>query len=296
MHVSDYTAPFQSSSSLVFDENYIHSSTKRLHDISLDLQKKSLGHEGPTNGDLAEVLSEVKDILHDQMLNLVSVPTIQNEIDDLHDVSSVEELRAAANEALANVFLSDEDNGIQLEAYFKEFESSVSAHGESILDYLQHTIEIIDDIQGTNSDGEDTSARGNGEIDSSSNPQGSADGTSGGQPTGSARKGPQPSFPFYFGQASNRKSRLARITHVDFLRAQNGDHRSRQRRLEEDGHPNQCFMCPVDDKMCNCRRLQECAKDLTSYDMAVRVLGGFVSFISLVLVFLACSILHSLLD
>ena len=67
---------------------------------------------------------------------------------------------------------------------------------------------------------------------------------------------------------------LPNIKHVDGLRAAAGKGR---RHLEEKTVAPQCFQCEENEIQCNCRRLKECSLELTWYDLAVRIVGGFVS-------------------
>lgn len=59
------------------------------------------------------------------------------------------------------------------------------------------------------------------------------------------------------------------------LRAKYGDVSGNgRRRLQQ---TNRCEACPEEDYQCNCRTLVRCAKDLKLYDLAVLLLGGYVS-------------------
>ena len=63
--------------------------------------------------------------------------------------------------------------------------------------------------------------------------------------------------------------------HVDPLRAAAGE--EGRRHLQQETVAPQCFQCDENEIQCNCRRLKESSLELTWYDVAVRMIGGFVS-------------------
>lgn len=63
--------------------------------------------------------------------------------------------------------------------------------------------------------------------------------------------------------------------HVDPLRVAAGE--EGRRHLQQETVAPQCFQCDENEIQCNCRRLKECSLELTWYDVAVRMIGGFVS-------------------
>lgn len=69
--------------------------------------------------------------------------------------------------------------------------------------------------------------------------------------------------------------KLPKIDMIKQLKAKKGIFHGR--RLSEPAP--QCVPCDEKDYVCNCRRLQDCAKNLTLYDLSASLLGGFVSIV-----------------
>ena len=92
---------------------------------------------------------------------------------------------------------------------------------------------------------------------------------------GSAAKNPQTPRVSRHLLGKQRIWSLPNLKGVDGLRAAAGV--EGRRHLEEKTVAPQCFQCEEDEIQCNCRRLKECSLQLTWYDLAVRMLGGFVS-------------------
>ncbi|EJK47106.1 hypothetical protein THAOC_34199, partial [Thalassiosira oceanica] len=67
---------------------------------------------------------------------------------------------------------------------------------------------------------------------------------------------------------------LPNLKQADRLRAAAGV--EGRRHLEEETVAPQCFDCKEDNVGCNCRRLKECSLELTWYDVATRMVGGFI--------------------
>lgn len=69
--------------------------------------------------------------------------------------------------------------------------------------------------------------------------------------------------------------KLPKIKAAKQLRALQGGEGNR--RLETARAAPQCSQCDENDIQCNCKRLQECSRQLTWYDVATRLVGGYVS-------------------
>ena len=92
---------------------------------------------------------------------------------------------------------------------------------------------------------------------------------------GSAAKNPQTPRVSRHLLGKQRIWSLPNLKGVDGLRAAAGE--QGRRHLEEKTLAPQCFQCEENEIQCNCRRLKECSLELTWYDMAVMMIGGFVS-------------------
>ena len=80
---------------------------------------------------------------------------------------------------------------------------------------------------------------------------------------------------FSFDRKLPRGIKLPKIDIIKQLKAKKGIFHGR--RLVEPSP--QCVPCDEEGYVCNCRRLQACAKKLTLYDLSVILLGGYVSIV-----------------
>jgi len=80
-------------------------------------------------------------------------------------------------------------------------------------------------------------------------------------------------------KAGGRRIKLPNLQVIKQLKAEIVSNSGGRRRLEGKDKPPQCQACESDDYQCNCRRLRDCAINMTMYDLSVMTLGGYVSYL-----------------